>query len=77
MAIQAYLTAAVMNLKRLAAARSTPAATANALAALANRLLAILAAHEACQRSDNLLLRPKPKFAAFYREEPPCYSAAA
>ena len=76
-AIQVYLTAAAMNLKRLAAAASTPPATANDLEALANQLLAILAAHSVCERPDNLLLRPKPKFPALCPRESPCYAAAA
>jgi transposase len=76
-AIQAYLTAAVMNLKRLAALASTRPARANDLEALANRLLALLAAHSICQRPGNLLLRLKPKFPAFCLRESPRYSAAA
>ena len=76
-AIQAYLTAAVMNLKRLAAAASTSPATANGLEALANRLLVVLVTHRASEGLDNLLLRPQPIISALCRGESPCYSAAA
>ena len=75
-AIQSYLTAAVMNLKRLAAVASR-SSIANGLEALANRLLAVLAAHCACGRPATLIIRPKIKFPTFCVLPPPHYSAAA
>jgi hypothetical protein len=75
-AIQSYLTAAVMNLKRLAATASQPA-LANSFDVRANRLLAILAACRASRMPGNIILGKKLEVPPLCLRKAQRHSAAA
>jgi transposase len=57
-AIQAYLTATVIDLKRLANAKATPRAVATGLKAVARLLLALLRRWQACENPRQWILQP-------------------